>query len=98
MALIKQLKKKTSDFFIENVSLPVIEQLLDHLLHDDVLNSGEGQAIIEAHDTRARRARILIDSVSRKGDEASWKMITYLQQRDPMNISNPQTIQYFLCG
>uniref|UniRef100_A0A3Q2XSK7 Caspase-1-A-like n=1 Tax=Hippocampus comes TaxID=109280 RepID=A0A3Q2XSK7_HIPCM len=70
--------------FIENVSLPVIEQLLDHLLHDDVLNSGEGQAIIEAHDTRARRARILIDSVSRKGDEASWKMITYLQQRDPM--------------
>uniref|UniRef100_A0A3Q2YNM5 Caspase-1-A-like n=1 Tax=Hippocampus comes TaxID=109280 RepID=A0A3Q2YNM5_HIPCM len=69
---------------VENVSLPVIEQLLDHLLHDDVLNSGEGQAIIEAHDTRARRARILIDSVSRKGDEASWKMITYLQQRDPM--------------
>ncbi|XP_019729801.1 caspase-1-A-like [Hippocampus comes] len=70
--------------FMEKVSSTVIEQLLDHLLHDNVLNSGEEEAIIEAHNTRRKRARILIDSVSKKGDEASWKMITYLQQKDPM--------------
>lgn len=70
--------------FIEKVSPTVIEQLLDHLLQDKVLNSGEEEAITEAHDTRAKRARILIDSVWKKGDEASWKMITYLQQRDKM--------------
>ncbi|XP_051935222.1 caspase a-like [Hippocampus zosterae] len=70
--------------FIEKVSSTVIEQLLDHLLQDEVLNSGEEETIIEANDTRRMKARNLIDSVSKKGDEASWKMITYLQQRDPM--------------
>ncbi|XP_077468301.1 caspase-1-A-like isoform X2 [Stigmatopora argus] len=70
--------------FVEKVSMPVIEQLLDNLLDDGVLNIGEQEAIVEARSNRTRCARLLIDTVWRKGDESSWKMITHLNERDSM--------------
>ncbi|XP_055369703.1 caspase recruitment domain-containing protein 18-like [Betta splendens] len=69
--------------FIESVSKAVISELLDGLLEDGVLNDGEKDSILEENCGRADRARTLIDTVKRKGDAASKKMIVYLQQTDP---------------
>ncbi|XP_077421703.1 caspase a-like isoform X2 [Vanacampus margaritifer] len=69
--------------FVDSVTSPVISQLLSHLSHDKVLNSGEEEDIREAKDTRADKARSLIDFVCKKGDEAAWKAISYIKLRDP---------------
>lgn len=68
--------------FLERVSNAVLKQLLDDLLEDGVLNEGEIESIEEENSRRADRARCLIDSVRRKGDTASTKMIARLQTRD----------------
>ncbi|XP_047450702.1 uncharacterized protein LOC125013841 [Mugil cephalus] len=69
--------------FIDKVSEEVISQLLDDLLEDCVLNDGENDAVLKKNQTQADRARALIDSVRKKGDVASRKMIARLQARDP---------------
>lgn len=58
-------------------------QLLDDLLDDKILNSGEKDAIIEGNNTTANKARKLIDNVKKKGDKASKKLILHFQDRDP---------------
>ena len=67
--------------FIERVSEPVIQCLLDKLF-GSVLNDGEMEAVGEEKG-RADKARRLIDMVRKKGDEASLKMTSALHQLDP---------------
>ncbi len=69
--------------FVEKVSKEIISQLLDDLLEDGVLNDGEKDSILEENRSRADRARCLIDTVRKKGDDASRKMIARLNSRDP---------------
>ncbi|XP_008424030.1 caspase-1-like [Poecilia reticulata] len=68
--------------FVAKVSKEVMNQLLDGLLHDGVLNDGEKDAVVEENDSRADKARCLIDKVKRKGHEASSKMIAHLKSVD----------------
>lgn len=68
--------------FVEKVSKEILNQLLDNLLDDKILNSGEGEAIIEENRTTSDRARKLIDTVRKKGDKASNRFIHHLQNRD----------------
>lgn len=67
---------------MDKVSKEVISQLLDDLLDDGILNDGEKDSIHEETNSRADRARCLVDCVKRKGGEASRKMIAHLQERD----------------
>ncbi|XP_070761637.1 caspase a-like [Enoplosus armatus] len=69
--------------FVDKVSKELISQLLDDILEDGVLNDGEKDSILEDNNSRADKARCLIDMVRRKGDEASKKMIARLKSRDP---------------
>ncbi|XP_040901977.1 caspase recruitment domain-containing protein 16-like [Toxotes jaculatrix] len=73
--------------FVERISNELIKQLLDDLLEDVVLNEGEKDAILEENKSRADKARCLIDTVKKKGDEASRKLIAHLQSRDLMLYS-----------
>ncbi|XP_054650076.1 caspase a-like [Dunckerocampus dactyliophorus] len=73
--------KKVRKEFVGNVSMPVIDQILDDLL-DDVLNAGEREAILEENNSKTNKARMLIDIVRNKGDDASWKMIASLEEND----------------
>ncbi|XP_043960887.1 uncharacterized protein LOC122824373 [Gambusia affinis] len=67
--------------FMEGVSGPVLQSLLDNLLEEKVINDFEREAV-EAERTRGDRARVLIDTVRRKGDVASSKMIRFLCELD----------------
>nr|XP_057936497.1 caspase a-like [Doryrhamphus excisus] len=69
--------------FVGKVSMAVIDQLLDDLLDDKVLNAGEREAVLEENKSKSNKARMLIDTVRNKGDDASWKMIAHLQENDP---------------
>ncbi|XP_060902800.1 caspase-1-like isoform X3 [Labrus mixtus] len=68
--------------FVDKVSKEVINQLLDDILEDGILNDGEKDSLLELNVSKADKARCLIDTVKRKGDAASRKMITHLQRRD----------------
>ncbi|XP_067441647.1 uncharacterized protein [Thunnus thynnus] len=67
--------------FIERVSDPVLNYLLDALLHDKVITSGEMESIKVK--PRADKARELIDTVLKKGKEACKIMIDTLCEEDP---------------
>ena len=69
---------------MDKVSQELISQLLDDLLEGGVLNEGEKDSILEENKSRANKARSLIDTVKKKGEVASKKMIAYLQNRDSM--------------
>uniref|UniRef100_A0A4W6D3Z8 CARD domain-containing protein n=1 Tax=Lates calcarifer TaxID=8187 RepID=A0A4W6D3Z8_LATCA len=66
--------------FIKRVSEPVLEQLLDKLLERGVVNDDEMQAVRAK--TRADKARDVIDTVRRKGTEASSVLISALCEVD----------------
>ncbi|XP_012727262.2 caspase-1 [Fundulus heteroclitus] len=68
--------------FVAKVSKAVIKQLLDDLLEDRLLNDGEVDSVLEDNTGRADMARCLIDTVKRKGDKASRKMIKHIENRD----------------
>lgn len=68
--------------FVAKASRELIKQLLDDLLEDEVLNDGQKDSIIEENSSTADKARALIDTVKRKGDAASSRMITHLHDRD----------------
>ncbi|KAJ8401076.1 hypothetical protein AAFF_G00390330 [Aldrovandia affinis] len=68
--------------FVNRVTKPVINQLLDNLLEDRVLNDEEQEAVIQENGMRADQARSLIDMVRRKGQRASEKLISRLRKRD----------------
>ncbi|KAM7367932.1 hypothetical protein PAMP_014197 [Pampus punctatissimus] len=78
----KELKRVRSKF-VDKVTKEVINQLLDDILEDHIVNDGEKDSILQENNSRADKARCLIDTVRRKGDEASRKMIAHLQRRDP---------------
>uniref|UniRef100_A0A3B5LXD4 CARD domain-containing protein n=1 Tax=Xiphophorus couchianus TaxID=32473 RepID=A0A3B5LXD4_9TELE len=73
--------------FVEKSSKELINQLLDDLLGDKIFNDGEKDSILEEKKSRADKARALIDSVCRKGDQASQKMMVHFQNRDPTLFS-----------
>ncbi|XP_077434939.1 NACHT, LRR and PYD domains-containing protein 1a-like isoform X3 [Vanacampus margaritifer] len=75
-----ELLRVRSDF-IDRVSPEVINQLLDDLL-GVCLNDGERKAITKGTKIPAHRARKLIDTVRKKGPEASGRIIFHLEQRD----------------
>lgn len=68
--------------FVGRVSKEIVNQLLDDLLDDGVMNSGEKEAIIEENKSTADKARKLIDIVRKKGDKASNRLILHFQKRD----------------
>ncbi|XP_058489622.1 caspase a isoform X2 [Solea solea] len=74
---------KVRSKFVEKASKELINQLLDLLLEDRILNDGEKDSIIEENNSRANRARCLIDTVKKKGDIPSQKMIAHIQTKDP---------------
>ncbi|XP_062275631.1 caspase-1-A-like isoform X2 [Scomber scombrus] len=78
----KELAKVRTKF-AEGVNIAVIKQLLDDVLEDGIVNDGEKESILEENSTKTDKARALIDTVKRKGDEASRKLITRLYNRDP---------------
>uniref|UniRef100_A0A3B3WWW0 Caspase a n=1 Tax=Poecilia mexicana TaxID=48701 RepID=A0A3B3WWW0_9TELE len=95
--------ERVRPLFVAKVSKEVINQLLDGLLHDGVLNDGEKDAVVEENDSRADKARCLIDKVKRKGHEASSKMIAHLKSTDntlycELGLSNVQPGQPAAAG
>ena len=68
--------------FIERVTDATIQRLLDKLLSEKVLNDAETEDIREEKG-RAHRARKLINTVKKKGDEPSLRMIRCLRHLDP---------------
>lgn len=73
--------RRSRSHFIDRVSDPVLNKLLDELLHRGVLSDGEGEAARAK--PRADKARDVIDTVRKKGAEASSIMITTLSNNDP---------------
>lgn len=69
--------------FTESASKPLIKQLLGDLLTDGVISDLENESIDEENPARADKARVLIDTVRKKGHVASQKMINHLKRRDP---------------
>ncbi|CAL8389865.1 unnamed protein product [Boreogadus saida] len=67
--------------FVKRVSDPLINGLLDDLLHHKVLNFEEKDFVMNQK-VEADRARQLIDTVLRKGERASQTMINYMKVRD----------------
>ncbi|XP_056220456.1 NACHT, LRR and PYD domains-containing protein 1b allele 2-like [Seriola aureovittata] len=67
--------------FIKSVSEPILDQLLDKLLELGVVNDDEMQSA--RMKTRAEKARDVIDTVRRKGTEASSVLIAALCEVDP---------------
>lgn len=67
--------------FIQRVSEPVLDKLLDELLRQMVINDEEMESARTK--TRTDKARAMIDMVRRKGPVASSKMISIFCDRDP---------------
>lgn len=65
----------------DRVSDPVLNKLLDELLHCKVLSDAEVEAARAK--PRADKARDVVDAVRRKGAEASSIMISILSDNDP---------------
>ncbi|XP_033971137.1 caspase a [Trematomus bernacchii] len=68
--------------FVDSANKELIKELLDSLLEVGVLNDGQKDSILEENPSTKDKARALIDTVRRKGDLASRKMIALLQSRD----------------
>ncbi|XP_007544498.1 uncharacterized protein LOC103132638 [Poecilia formosa] len=67
--------------FIDHVSNPVLDKLLDELQHCRVISDAEADQIRTK--PRAEKARELIDTVRKKGAEASSRMTSALCSNDP---------------
>uniref|UniRef100_A0A3Q2QE10 CARD domain-containing protein n=1 Tax=Fundulus heteroclitus TaxID=8078 RepID=A0A3Q2QE10_FUNHE len=67
---------------IDGISEPVLKSLLDKLLEIEVLSDAEREEI-EKEKTRGDKARVLVDMVRRKGNDASSDMIHLLTELDP---------------
>ncbi|XP_053198075.1 uncharacterized protein LOC128382115 [Scomber japonicus] len=68
--------------FIQRVSEPHLDQLLDKLLEQRVINDGEMDSL--RVENRAEKARSLIDTVLKKGPAASSFLIAALCEVDPV--------------
>ncbi|XP_051255398.1 caspase a-like isoform X2 [Dicentrarchus labrax] len=69
--------------FVNMASKELVSQLLDDILEDGILNDGEKDSVLEENLSRADKARLLLDTVKRKGAKASKKMIDHIEHRDP---------------
>ena len=67
--------------FIERISEPNLDSLLDKLLDKDVINDDEMEAAM-GKSLRADKARYVIDTVRRKGNQPSSDMIHIVCQLD----------------
>lgn len=67
--------------FVNRVSEPVLDQLLDRLLERGMINDAEMQSARTK--TQADRARDVIDMVRKKGRTASLALIAALREVDP---------------
>ncbi|XP_062339953.1 uncharacterized protein LOC134038535 [Osmerus eperlanus] len=68
--------------FVERVTMPVLDDLLDGLLQERVINDAEMEAVkVEA--VRKDRGRVIIDMVLRKGSPSCFVMKTMLAKYDP---------------
>ncbi|XP_067434208.1 protein NLRC3-like isoform X1 [Thunnus thynnus] len=67
--------------FVRRITEPVLDQLLDKLLEHSVINDDEMQSA--RTNTLANKARHVIDTVRRKGTEASSVLIAALHEVDP---------------
>ncbi|XP_061569551.1 uncharacterized protein LOC133423385 [Cololabis saira] len=77
----EQLMKIRFDF-IQGISKPNIHGLLDLLLEKDVINYSEKESV-EEKPNREDGARCVIDTVRKKGQNASSEMIEILKELDP---------------
>jgi len=68
--------------FIERISGAVLQSLVDNLLETKVITDSEREAA-EERQSRRDKAQYVIDTVRRKGDAASSKMIEFLCEADP---------------
>ncbi|XP_029979260.1 caspase recruitment domain-containing protein 8-like [Sphaeramia orbicularis] len=68
--------------FIHGVSEPNLKSLLDKLLEKGVVSDAEMDEV-KGMQTRADKARFVIDTVRRKGKKASSEMIEFLRELDP---------------
>ncbi|XP_056249758.1 protein NLRC3-like isoform X3 [Seriola aureovittata] len=67
--------------FVKRVSEPVLHKLLDKLLEPGVITDGEMDWVV-TQNTRADKARAVIDTVQKKGSEASSVLIAALCEED----------------
>uniref|UniRef100_A0A3Q2X628 CARD domain-containing protein n=1 Tax=Haplochromis burtoni TaxID=8153 RepID=A0A3Q2X628_HAPBU len=67
--------------FIERVSEPVLNKLLDKLLQQRVINDQEMESV-RSQQSRADKARDVMDTVRRKGREARLLLIAALCEED----------------
>ncbi|CAI5638905.1 unnamed protein product [Oreochromis niloticus] len=70
--------------FVRRVSKEILTQLLEALVNDGVLGDLEKESILEENQSRANKARCLIDTVKKKGNEACRIMIRHLRTIDPV--------------
>ncbi|XP_062297410.1 NACHT, LRR and PYD domains-containing protein 1b allele 3-like [Scomber scombrus] len=68
--------------FIERISGPVLQSLLDNLFEKKVITESERESAEELRNKRDK-ARIVIDTVRKKGKAASSEMIKFLRKIDP---------------
>ncbi|XP_006810315.1 NACHT, LRR and PYD domains-containing protein 1b allele 3-like [Neolamprologus brichardi] len=67
--------------FIDGISPPVLNSLLDKLLEKKVITDAEREEA-DAMQNRSNRARCVIDTVRKKGEAASSQMIEFLSELD----------------
>uniref|UniRef100_A0A3B4WYH5 CARD domain-containing protein n=1 Tax=Seriola lalandi dorsalis TaxID=1841481 RepID=A0A3B4WYH5_SERLL len=77
----KKKLKSVRTQFIDRVSEPVLHKLLDKLLERGVITEGEMERVV-TQSTRADKARVVIDTVRKKGSEASSVLIAALCEED----------------
>ncbi|XP_026017167.1 NLR family CARD domain-containing protein 3-like isoform X1 [Astatotilapia calliptera] len=68
--------------FIDRVSEPVLKKLLDKLLEQHIINDQEMESV-RSQQSKADKARDVIDTVRRKGSTASSLLIDALCEADP---------------
>lgn len=67
--------------FVKRVSGPVLQQLLDKLLECQVITDDEME-VIAGKQNKTEKARAVIDTVRKKGSEASSALIAALRELD----------------
>ncbi|CAK6983568.1 NACHT%2C LRR and PYD domains-containing protein 1b allele 3-like, partial [Scomber scombrus] len=68
--------------FIDGISGPVLQSLLDKLFEKNVITEPERESAEELRNNRDK-ARFVIDTVRKKGEAASSEMIEFLYEGDP---------------
>ncbi|XP_026219139.1 NACHT, LRR and PYD domains-containing protein 1b allele 3-like [Anabas testudineus] len=81
LPLNEKLKKARSRF-VGGISEPVVKSLLDKLLEKKVITDSERESV-DTKQNREDKARLVIDTVRKKGEAASSDMIEVLCELDP---------------